>query len=117
MKASVLSLVRTLQTETLVEILFKMAQSHPDSFEGHILQHAPERVIPVKVPFSDRVVQFSNIEFSELKGFGVRADKKVTGIKRIREITNLGLKEAKDLYEETFEDRTAQNRYVDSFGT
>jgi len=113
MKAEILTLVRNLSSDELIQALFQMAERHPETFDTVLFQKSPEKVIALYVPFSDTIVHFSNQEYAELKALGTRSDKKVTGIKRVREITGIGLKEAKDLYEASFHDPVVQ---PDTFG-
>lgn len=105
MKATVLNLVRSLSTEVLIEILFQMGESHPETFSTLIEKKSPRTVLNVRVPNSTIVVHLTNAEFDELKVLGSKSDKYIVGIKRLREITGLGLKEAKDLFEQNFDTR------------
>ncbi len=95
---------RDLSDSDLLNLLYSMAERHPETFTELVLK---DQRIYVDVPGEDYKVSFSRAEYDELKGF--TRDRKVACIKRIREITNLGLKEAKDVSESHFGMNTIYN--------
>lgn len=111
MKSEVFTLTRTLETDVLLQVLFTMAEHYPQKFEELMLQHSPDKVIVLSVPNSKTVIKVSKKEFDVLTAYGRAGDKKVTGIKYLREVTNnLALKEAKDLFEEVFESQAIRDK-------
>lgn len=88
---------RNMTDSELTDILYAMAERHPATFEELVMKD--ERTY-FDVPGTDYKVSFTPAELTELRAF--TRDKKVSCIKRIRELTSLGLKEAKDLSEAHF---------------
>jgi hypothetical protein len=88
---------RNLTDSDLLDILFAMAERHPATFEELVMKD--ERTY-FDVPGTDYKVSFNPAELTELRAF--RRDQKISCIKRIRELTGVGLKEAKDLSEKHF---------------
>lgn len=103
MKASILSKVHGMTDNQLKEVAFQLAEMFPDTFEEVILGAETESFT---VPFTDGdVIRLSKADVRELRAFP--ADRKVSAIKYLREVTSLGLKEAKDVVEAFFIPRTA----------
>jgi ribosomal protein L7/L12 len=99
MNAKIYSALRVMTDAELIQVLFQMAEQHPQTFIDLMSDGQT-----FTVPFSTQTVRFSRAEMAELRTYGIT--QKVTCIKRIREFTQLGLKEAKDLCEAVFIPRT-----------
>jgi ribosomal protein L7/L12 len=98
MKYETLVRIRTMSDTELADICFRMADKHPETFIELVEADVKHEF---EVPFVPGLkVKFSASELSELRSYN--HDRKITCIKRIREITGIGLKEAKDMAEITF---------------
>lgn len=105
MKYSVIIALRNVNEAQLAHIALKMAETHSETFERLLLEAVPAAKELEKfsflVPFSgDRYVQFTQLELNQLRALAPH--NKVSAIKLVRDLTGLGLKEAKDLVEEAF---------------
>lgn len=96
MKYSVLSRIRQMSDNELVEVALRVAEIHPETFEKLISVHE----VIFNVPHTDLRVGFTSDQVKELRTYTI--DTKVPCIKRIRQITGLAFKEAKDLCEAEF---------------
>jgi ribosomal protein L7/L12 len=88
---------RRLDECELIDLLYLMAEAHPETFIKLLTSKEP---VILRVPGSNEFITLSQEEFNELRTY--TRDKKISCIKRIREITHVGLKEAKDISEEYF---------------
>jgi hypothetical protein len=95
---------RNLTDNELLDLLYLMAERHPATFEELVMK---DERISFTIPYTNNKVSFTPAELQELRAY--RRDQKVTCIKRIREMTNIGLKEAKDVSEEHFGMKTIYN--------
>lgn len=102
MKYTVMLRLRELSDTDLAHIALKFAEAHPEEFELLIGCN----VTQLRVPVTNELVQLTPAEWSELSAYNQNTHK-ITCIKRMREITGLGLKEAKDLVEATFPRETS----------
>lgn len=89
--------LRSMSNEELIDVAYVMAEKHPTTFFTCIDGVKP-RMLRLDIPFSHATVEFTPDNVRELRQLSA-PEKKVSSIKRIREITGCGLKEAKDLYE------------------
>lgn len=89
--------LRTMPAEELADIALRMADKHPETFLELITVQT--RVV-FEVPFTKEKVTFTPAQVARFRSYG--PDKKVTCIKEVRDITKIGLKEAKDLVETYF---------------
>ncbi len=97
MNYNFLKALRNLSIDQLADIALQMAESHPETFEKLVVVGA---TFDFLVPYTGQKVTFTQEQLNRLRSYG--RDQKVTCIKEIREITHLGLKEAKDLCEASF---------------
>ncbi len=98
MKYEVLTKVRAMTDQQLVDVLLRMAEEVPDVFEKHIRSDIPYSVT-IK---SGHTATFTQAQYYALKNAAQDRSNKIQVIKEIRAITGLGLKEAKDMSEEHF---------------
>ena len=97
MKYTVLSQLRSLSDAQLADLALRMAEQHPDSFE-RLLCSVSENVYHV----NGNVIKLTSSNVHELRTLGANSNTYVTCIKRAREITGLGLKDAKDFIDREF---------------
>lgn len=105
MKHSVIIALRTVNEGQLAAIALQMAEKHPITFEKLLFDAVPaartQEKFAFDVPFSNGTrVHFTQTELNQLRA--ISPGNKIAGIKLVREITGLGLKEAKDLVEAAF---------------
>ena len=99
-KAGFLQKLRNLTEKDLVAVCFEMAERHPDTFETILLTNSFEPSLQeFTVPTVNTIIKLTPEQVEMCKQLGAQPDKKVVLIKQVREWTNLGLKEAKDLVE------------------
>lgn len=100
MKTNIIKALRLVSNEQLAEIAMQMAEVHPGLFETALVRLLNvETVHKFTVPNSGQVVTLTSKQFNDLKASAFGGNK-VGGIKLIREATAIGLKEAKDLWED-----------------
>jgi len=92
--------LRLLTVDQLADIALKLASTDPETMEEFMKLVTVEPGFVMIVPHSGQKVTFTQVQLNKLRSFG--RDHKVACIKEIREITGLGLKEAKDLCEANF---------------
>ncbi len=104
MKYSVLVALRVIDESQLATLALKIAEAHPETFERLLLEAVPAAAVLQKfafdVPFSSQRVHLTQEELDYLRA--IAPSNKITAIKKVREVTGLGLKEAKDLVESHF---------------
>jgi len=94
-----LHFVRHASDAQLVEIAIKMIAKHPETFDEIFTESRPENSITLDVPFTGQKVNFTEKDCEKIRAAYNNGQNKIGGIKEIRSITNLALKEAKDLLE------------------
>jgi ribosomal protein L7/L12 len=80
----------------LIDLCFQMAERHPETFSELIGVNTSEFIVPGMYPSK---VSFTPEQLTHIRSLAGERNNKVTLIKYIREVTGLGLKEAKDLCE------------------
>lgn len=86
-----------LNVTNLADLCLRMAEAHPETFEKLIGVAATEYL----VPNTNLRVAFTEDQMLKIRQLSMPATK-VSLIKLVREMTQIGLKEAKDLVEEYF---------------
>lgn len=115
MKYNIMLALRTVTDKQLAEVAVRMADIHTPTFERILVEvldqvaYQGEKIrFRVPDPFgrepSQVYVSFTPKELLDIQATGL-AGNKVSGIKLIRELTKLGLREAKDLYEKMVDDK------------
>lgn len=108
MKYAIMLALRAVTDNQLAEVAVRLADipAVTSDFERillEVMQNAPP--VPIadrisfQVPISKTLVTFSKAELEQIKKLA-EGGNKVGGIKLIREVTFIGLKEAKDLWED-----------------
>lgn len=95
--------IRSATPAQIEQLALAMIAKHPSSFAKFINQPLPRRANTFTAtwgssPYETVTVTFSDEQMKELKSFS-SSDRKISCIKMIREMTGLGLKEAKELSE------------------
>ena len=100
MKTNIIKALRAVSNDQLSEIALRMAELHPTSFEKLLIEiFNLETEHRFEVPISKQSVVLTTKQLAEIKATAL-AGNKVAGIKLLRDMLGLGLKEAKDLWED-----------------
>ncbi len=100
MKYNVLKALRAASIEQLADITLRMAEVHPVTFEKILcdVAHVDTNHL-FDVPYSGSRISLTTKQLNDVKATAL-AGNKVAGIKSLREACGIGLKEAKDLWED-----------------
>jgi ribosomal protein L7/L12 len=100
MKTDIIKALRAVNNDQLAEIALRLAELHPEAFERELIAEMNiETNYRFVIPFSKQIVSLTTKQLNDLKSSALTGNK-VMGIKIIREATSIGLKEAKDLWED-----------------
>lgn len=92
--------LRNMSIEQLADLALLIGEKHPDTFI-ECLENGETQTFKVPGPYHGGTVTFNSKQMKTINSLSHR-DTKVSLIKQVREMTGLGLKEAKDVVEEYF---------------